>query len=239
MTLHRAPSTDVEAARAARSVLAAPARASLHLATPAQAQEPATAPLSLAGVSLVDDGGRPHLLVPTDHVLVAAAREGLGVRLWLAEAASGELLPGGVEAARLDLHGTLALADVEAHGDQVTLRLEVATVVLHRSAGSVPVDVSTFSAPDLALNAGHLARCCAHANASHGDLLREAVGRLVGRPEARMIAASLTSMDADGAVVAWIDHEGAHERRVPFVLPAEGPEDLGPLLRDALGLALH
>ncbi|TIC83986.1 DUF2470 domain-containing protein [Nocardioides sp. GY 10127] len=233
-----ARSTDRADARAARAVLAAPASAALRVQ--ATVPESAGRPVDLAGVSLVDDAGRPSLVCPADHPLAEAAAAGVPVRLWLAGAEPGDGAgdsAGPGSAPRLDLLGTLtAGSDL---GSLVSLRLTLEQALLHRDSGTTSLDLATFAAPDLGLDPALLRRWCQHVNEAHGDVLRPVAARAAGRPLARIIAARLTDLDGEGVTLGWIDHGGAHQRRISFVLPAESAEDLGPLLRDALGLALH
>jgi hypothetical protein len=97
------------------------------------------------------------------------------------------------------------------------------------------VPLAAFRADEHLLNRGYLHRSTRHANDCHQDDLRRAAARLAGRPLMEIGGAGIGALTRTGLRLQWLDREGAHEADLAFGHHARTAEDLGDLIRSALG----
>jgi hypothetical protein len=96
----------------------------------------------------------------------------------------------------------------------------------------VPLSVYALAEPDLLAANGP--RVLAHLNAHHSVQLRRLAARLSGRGPGCVAAATLGSVDRAGAVLRWIDTDGAQLAAVTFDREAATVPDLVDALQRAI-----
>ena len=185
-----------------------------------------------AEVLLHDHGGQPVFVCPsTPEVLSGSGRTAL-------LSVTADL--GGPAPVRVVFTGQLSVLDEQSDPDAVILNLaltQVAVATADLTPGPVvqqviPLELYWQTVPDpLAEHADSIVR---HTNRHHESQLRDFAAAQSGVPSDHIAAAALKRLDLGGALLIWIDLDGAHELDVPFPRPADSPEALGYLLRERL-----
>lgn len=212
----------------ARRTLADPRHASLLVAG---AQPDVTA----RGLKMVDRQGIPTFLCAPGSAVAQAAADGRGATLILGAhassatvAVSGRLVPQG----RDWLEGSPV--DVVA--------LTVVRVTVHHETddgmAETPVPMTDYGHTDDSTIEETAAKLVKHLNADHqGDLIA-LVARNLGRPDGGFAAAWLVELDAYGAEVHWVDHQGLRTGVICFPEKAQCQHHLLQLLRRELDAGL-
>lgn len=188
-----------------------------------------------ASVLLYDDAGQPTFVCSPGSPVVAAGRTSPAALLRVP--LGDEPVPASVM-----LYGRLVeVGTEEVDGARVSVvRLQLGRVLIEHDdpdeltviQREVPLDLYRQIDPD-ALDAG-AARILRHTNSAHRAELRLRAARLADRPEGEIAEATLTGLDRRGAVLQWVDLDGAHERRLPFGTAVETVGQLAVLLREQL-----
>ncbi len=188
-----------------------------------------------AWVGLSEVEGFPTFHCPADAALARSARFGEGAVLVVRTAAAG---PPGM---RVRVSGSLVVATIEHRSSVpvVQVRLVPLRVSVHADGSDtagVVVPLSTYDRvePPTTDFRTLAAGVVAHSREFHGADVRAHVARRLGAPVATIAAAELTSVDEHGAVIAWVDAEGAHRTEVAFGEPLTCPHRLADALREAL-----
>lgn len=227
MTSTPVPHRDAaDLASEARSILACPRSASLVVEGRPDAVD--------GDLTLQDAGGVPVLLGEPGSPLAQVAEAGHHALLRV-EAA--------LEAPRVAASGPLHLViagTLEPHGPAphgrvaIALAAERVSVVRPGADGvpdqHLPVSIEEFGRNEYELNRGYFHRCTQHAAECHQAELRNTVALMTSTHPSRVAGVVLDELDRHGLRLRWVDHEGAHERRVRFGRAAESPDDLAGLL---------
>ena len=186
-----------------------------------------------AEVLLHDHCGKPVLVCPsTTQALWGAGRTAL-------LSVATDL--GGPAPVRVIFTGQLSfLEEQQPDSDTVILALALTQVVLATAELTpgpvvqqvIPLELYWQAVPDpLAEQADSIVR---HTNRHHEPQLRDFPAEQIGVPSDRIAAAALARLDRAGALLTWIDLDGAHELDIPFLRQADSPQALGCLLREHL-----
>jgi hypothetical protein len=188
-----------------------------------------------ASVGLAERGGLPTFHCGPSAALVQCGEEGMGAVLTVQSDAGGRRGPVVRLVGRLVVAGwDEALGHAVALVQLVPVRISVHVGEQDRAGLLVPLDAyerADEPRPDLGAVAQ---RIMAHSNGSHGQDLREYIARRHRLPVDDVVAAELTGLDERGAVVSWIDGDGANRTYVPFATPVSCPGQLADVLRAAL-----
>jgi aromatic ring-cleaving dioxygenase len=182
-------------------------------------------------VLLHEDAGRPRLMCHADSPVRIAAH---GARAAILTVACDG-------AATAVFAGELAVGAIETVDGipHYVIGLELSSLFVEQPTGdsvrrhAVPLEVYFDGGHDaLAQYAGRLRT---HTNTAHAAQLRALVAGRTGQHERGIAAARLSEIDQRGAVLEWVDEQGAHERQLCFPRDARTPGELSLAVRAVLG----
>lgn len=191
-----------------------------------------------AATVLCDRDGRPTLLCPVPSRLAEAARTGCPAMLTVPAAPGADDIGAVIFVGHLHTLGTTGgPAEPTA-----TVELLLASVLIEwrdPTAEHENVALAHYGGHGSSLDSGVALRRAAeqmrlHTNAGHADRLRACVARRAGLPAGEVAAATLHSLDPNGAALDWIDGRGAHRTELAFPEPATDQRTLAAALRGEL-----